>query len=286
MGRNILLMLCYARSGGTLLNRCLGSLPNTVVLSEVNPLGGGSGAAIEAATPYEQALLWYGIDLKSRNFTDSILELADKCKEKSLSLIVRDWTTANFMPIAQNNYQPPYKLLALEALQGKCNVSTFALVRNAIDVFLSQGEAINNFAINYLRYVKVILDLGMPIFKYEDFCKSPQTILEKICTLAGIKSPESFRTFSSFINVNGDIQDKENSRGGRHKEIVILPRKRVLPIKKAKINNCEEIIKANELLGYPTKYEDTLIESVPALFLRKYQALFKKLRASGTSKRG
>jgi len=277
MEKNILLMICYARSGGTLLNRCLGSLPNTVVLSEVNLLGAGGGAAIEADTPYKQALRWYGIDLKSRNFTDSILELAGKCKEKSLSLIVRDWTIANFIPMSQNNYQPPYKLLTLEALQGKCNISIFALVRNAIDVFLSQGAAINNFAINYLRYVKVILDLGVPIFKYEDFCKSPQTILERICTLGGIKSSESFRTFSSFINVNGDIQVKGKSRGGRHKEIVILPRKRTFPIKIVKINNCEEIIKANKLLGYPPKYEDTLIESVPAFLLRKYQTLFKKL---------
>ena len=37
------LLLCYARSGGTLLNQMIGSLPNVVMLSEVSPYGGGGG---------------------------------------------------------------------------------------------------------------------------------------------------------------------------------------------------------------------------------------------------
>ena len=68
-----MLMFCFLRSGGTLLNRCLGCLPNTIVLSEVNPLGGGTGAAVQATTPFEQARKWYGIELKSSDFTRAIL---------------------------------------------------------------------------------------------------------------------------------------------------------------------------------------------------------------------
>jgi len=35
---SIIVMICFARSGGTILNQCLGSLPNVVMLSEVHPL--------------------------------------------------------------------------------------------------------------------------------------------------------------------------------------------------------------------------------------------------------
>src|SRR5436309_1024611 len=33
----LVVMLCYARSGGTVLNKCLGVLPNVFVASEVHP---------------------------------------------------------------------------------------------------------------------------------------------------------------------------------------------------------------------------------------------------------
>jgi hypothetical protein len=38
-----IIMLCYVRSRGTVFNQCLGSLPNTIVLSEVNPQGNSRG---------------------------------------------------------------------------------------------------------------------------------------------------------------------------------------------------------------------------------------------------
>ncbi|MCK5506435.1 MAG: hypothetical protein KAJ10_14835, partial [Thermodesulfovibrionia bacterium] len=247
MGKDVLLMICYARSGGTLLNQCLGSLPDTVVLSEVNPLSGGVGAPIKAESPYEQALRWYGIPLKSRDFSGSILELMEICRQKSLSLIVRDWSFVNFMPMSRNNYQAPYKFLTLESLKSKCNMAVFAFVRNAIDVFLSRGEEINSFSTNYLRYVKAVVNLKVPVFKYEDFCRSPETILKSMCALGGINFSESFWNFSSFLNVNGDSQDRGKSRGGKHNKIIVLPRKRVSAQKAYCINNNEEIKEANKL---------------------------------------
>lgn len=281
MGNDILLMLCYARSGGTLLNRCLGSLHSTVVLSEVNPLGSGGGASIKADTPYDQALRWYGIHLKSREFSGSILELLTICKQRGLSLIVRDWSIVNFVPMQQNNYKAPYKFLAVESLEGSGNMAAFAFVRDAIDVFLSQGAEIHSFSTNYLRYVKAIVDLKVPVFKYEDFCQSPETILKSICALGGINFSESFWNFPSFSNVNGDVQVKGKSRGGRHDKIVVLPRKRISAQKGKLINNCEELKEANELLGYPAKYEDVPIESLSSLLQRKYRSLVRKLPLCG-----
>ena len=136
--------------------------------------------------------------MKSRDFTGSILELTEICKQKGLCLIVRDWPIVNFMTVIQNNYQPPYQFLTVEALKDKCNVAAFAFVRDAIDVFLSQGADLNSFSTNYLRYVKAIVDLDVPVFKFEDFCRSPQLVLKDICVLGEIDFSESFRNFPSF----------------------------------------------------------------------------------------
>ena len=270
-------MLCYARSGGTLLNRCLGSLPNTVILSEVNPLGGGSGASVEAGSPYEQALRWYGINLSSRDFSASILELSDVCKKRGLSLIVRDWSIVNFAPMRQNGYKPPDRFLAVESLKEVCNLRTFAFVRDAIDVFLSQGMDINTFSASYLRYVNAIIDLNIPIFKYEDFCRAPETILQSICALGGIIFSKTFWNFQSFNSVNGDVQIKGSSRGGRIGNIMVLPRKRVSAKKIDTINKCDGIRVANELLGYPLRYEDVPIEPWTVMMQRKYRSLVRRL---------
>ena len=70
----IIVMLAYARSGGTLLNRCISSLPGTLVLSEIN---------VEAFCPSscntikEQAKKWYDIELKSDGFIENISEIHD-----------------------------------------------------------------------------------------------------------------------------------------------------------------------------------------------------------------
>ena len=57
---HITLMICYARSGGTLFNKCVGSMNDIIMLSEVNPLGGGWGKRRENSytTPAEQAKKW------------------------------------------------------------------------------------------------------------------------------------------------------------------------------------------------------------------------------------
>ena len=80
---SVILMICFARSGGTILNRCLGSLPNVVMMSEVNPLGGGVGVGGNKnsfTTVAEQAKHWYQLELESKTFAENIIELEKICE--------------------------------------------------------------------------------------------------------------------------------------------------------------------------------------------------------------
>ena len=105
----VIVMICYARSGGTVLNKCLGSLPNVVMLSEVSPIGGGWGkeGPDSFTTVKEQAKNWYQIELSSDDFVENIVELEKFCNDNKLYLVVRDWSFINFMPHEYNNFNPP-----------------------------------------------------------------------------------------------------------------------------------------------------------------------------------
>lgn len=269
-------MLCFARSGGTVLNQCLGCLPNVLILSEVNPLGGGSGKGnVSYQSVKEQAKNWYNIELKSDYFVDNILELETICADSGRSLIVRDWTFVNFTPFINNNWNPPNKLLTLEQLLGKSELISFAFVRDSIDVWISRGTPdVKLFFDQYLRYVNELINNNIKFFKYERFCLNPQTSVYEICKFTGLEYSESFINYSQFPQVNGDVQ--VSSRGQRQGKIKPLYRKLIAKDKIIAVNNCLEMIEANNLLGYPTSYYDVNRESIWLKSAKKIeQVLFK-----------
>ncbi|MFP5270564.1 hypothetical protein [Coleofasciculus sp.] len=271
----IVVMLCFARSGGTVLNQCLGCLPYVLILSEVNPLGGGSGKGnISYQSVKEQAKNWYDIELKSDDFVHNILELEKICADTGRSLIVRDWTFVNFTPFINNNWNPPNKLLTLEGLSGKSEVISFAFVRDSIDVWISRGTPdVKNFFSQYLRYIHELLNKNIRIFKYEKFCLNPQKLIYEICQFTGLKYSESFKHYSQFHQINGDVQVL--SRGQIQGKIKPLHRKLISQDKIVAVNQCSEMIEANNLLGYPISYYDVNRENIGIKYTRKLNRIIR-----------
>jgi hypothetical protein len=251
------LMINYSRSGGTLLNKCLGVLPDAIVLSEVHEQGGGWGIEKEKSqiTVWDQAKYWYNIDIEARNFIDAIKELNAYCVANKKHLIIREWTYLNFN---SNNYygnNPSNKLDTLAQLSPMKPI-VFAFVRNSIDVWLSSGRpSIGHFFKRYLSYVDELVKANIRVFKYEDFVKDPDKILRQICDYTGLEyNPNTLRDYHRFDNVNGDVQKGEKSRGIRQREIKPLKRKRLALHEIDKINNALKMVEANRKLNYPTNY--------------------------------
>ena len=254
-------MLCFARSGGTLLNRCIGCLPDVVMLSEVNPLGGGQGESGDTScqTVTSQAKKWYGIELTQAGFCNQIKELAGKCERAGQKLVIRDWSFVNFAPFVTNQFSPPERFLILEEL-GLENCRPFAFVRNAIDVWTSCGSPpADEFFPMYKKYIDSLIALDIPIFKYEDFCINPTGVLQKICEYAGLTFTDSFVSKYQYFNkVNGDVQIEGGSRGIRQKAIQLLPRREIPPEKIRELLRCKEAKAVNRLLGYGVSFFETL----------------------------
>lgn len=269
----IVLLHCFARSGGTLLNKCLGVSPHTVVLSEVNPLGGGWGkrGPQSYTTVKEQAKYWFDISIKSDDFREGVLELYNFLRGKHKQLIVRDWTFINFVPHEYNNWNPPNCLLTLELLKEKCNVIPIVFIRNTIDVWISRGMPnVESFSEQYINYLNCIKKYNIKIFKYEDFCSAPKKVMREICKYSGIAyNPRFTEDHVHFTKVNGDVQKTQPSRGERHGRIELLPRRIISEEKIREVNSCKQIQLANEMNNYPAKYTQPKLKK-RLWFMRHY----------------
>jgi hypothetical protein len=252
-------VVSYFRSGGTLLNRCLGALPNVVIMSEVSPLKTGNGAGL--ATVRQQAEEWYGIRLKHDGFLESIDELHGICESVSKHLVLRLWVVGEFARGGPAGSEPTYRLSAYHSLcEAFPDVRAVALVRDAIDIWISRGCRPPGFFSNYRRYVEALLSERIPIEKYESLCQDPDASMLRICEALELPFSSQYRQFHDFNQARGDLT-VESSRARGDTRVRTLKRRRIDARSVRFMQGSEDMIAANRALGYPTGYDEVELES-------------------------
>ena len=128
-----------ARSGGTLVSRCLGCIKGNVLLSEVHPRSAHFN-------PLVQANQWFGLisdeelemfkQTRAINYGLAINLIRERCEERGLKLVIRDWTHIDFMP-GPYPLKPVNHLFQYDALKPYFDISHIALSRDPLDAFLS-----------------------------------------------------------------------------------------------------------------------------------------------------
>jgi len=176
----IFFIFCYARSGGTLLNRCLSNIDNLIVLSEVHPINDVVDRGTPSVSVAWQVKKWYDINLHGTGYLEQIRELKEWCDNHGKYLVVRDWSFIDFTPNPLNNYQPSRKPSGFILLEKNFCVKSVAFVRDGVDVALSQGNSIKVFADAYLDYINFLVNQQVEIFKYESFCDNPDVTFRSI----------------------------------------------------------------------------------------------------------
>lgn len=242
-----ILMISYARSGGTILSQCLGSLDNIILISEVNPL------FCPVFTVKQQAERWYNIKLKHDNYQDSILELYDICAKRNQKLVIRDFSLIDFTPCKQNSFNPSRKLSNFIFLKEKVDIHSFAFIRDAIDIWISRNMP-SYFFSSYKEYIEEIFNYEIPFFKYEDFCIDPERILKGICEKTDIKFSSCFKNYINNNNVTGDNTLSFLSRGRKAKVITSLLRKKIPHNRIKELNQNPAMKVVNRMCGYPGNY--------------------------------
>lgn len=250
--KKVIIMLCYVRSGGTLLNRCLSSLPNTFVLSEINPEVKWKSGINKISYQTKE---WFEYPIDESDFSSELRKVTEKCFKENVNLIVRDFSYGSFVPRSYNNFNPSNTIKTLDEIKRLgYQVKTFAFVRNARDVWLSmessEKQNHDNDLRGYYSFVKEIKNRKIKYFKYENFCLNPDSLMIKICNFIDIPFDKKYKYFYKHKNVLGDIRYPKSSRFLYHQKIN-QESKRVIDKKKDNyIKNRTLAYQINSILGY------------------------------------
>ena len=253
----ISLIFCYARSGGTLLNKHLIKYDELVVLSEAHPIHHEKGGIHSIK---EQLREWYGIKTKSNNYLEIILEAKKWCDENNKYLVIRDWSYIDFAKSYLNDNSPPNVSTNVKLLEEKFELNKIAFIRDGIDVYLSQGKPIKEFSNEYLRYVKYLKKIKIPMFRYEDFIDNSEFVISSIFKELKIDDIKG-AVLTEVVNENV-VGDVHFSRGNRSDKLVKLKRRYASFLKRRRILLNEKLKEANQIMKYSNSYYSKELEGL------------------------
>lgn len=245
-----------ARSGGTLISRCLGSMHSVALFSEVHP------DTMRFIDPVAQARQWHTLvsdaDIKgwkSRGGVDfaQLFVLCNfRAQQQKKTLVLRDWTHIDYhgLPYAKPTMRPRI----VEALSEHFELVRTATVRHPIDAYLSlmglgimQGVPfpLRAYLDGCERFAEEAVKIGF--VRYEDFTQGPDAILRTICERLELPFDASYADrWASNDHVTGDTT---GTRGGRQ-EIRPLSRRRADKSVVAAFRAHESYHRIKDLLGY------------------------------------
>jgi len=213
-------------SGGTVISRCLASMPDVALLSEVHPTAavpvgffpidplGQFAANYADLLPDEERMY--------RAFRERVSAVADICAERNKALVLRDHSHSDYL----THLFPKSRLV--EALGQSFLLKRIVTMRHPIDSYLSMKASgfdvhLRSFD-DYCQRVLRFLDdhTALPLWRYEDFVAEPGKILKAMCEELGVGFDEDWVHRFNTIKLTGDS-------GRRPDKITPLPRRDTPP---------------------------------------------------------
>jgi len=207
-------------SGGTLISKCIAAMQNIALASEVHPYNPGP----YRYNPFDpvQLLLAGNMIESDKTRLDEIfrqrIELANRfCLEDKKTLVIRDHSHFDFLMKPEPSPEPKSVLNLLEA---DYHVNSVLTVRNPIDSFCSMNSNKWNHGgldfDSYCKRVLIFLDAykDFPLYKYENFCSAPESVMKAICKNLDITYYQGFINKFHQIELTGD--------SGRGKKLTII----------------------------------------------------------------
>jgi hypothetical protein len=248
-----------ARSGGTLVGKCLGSMKSVVLLSEIHPLG------TQFFNPLAQAQEWHNLltpeDIRKIerrgkiDFADAIRLIERRCTLAQKHLVLRDWAHLDFMGVPFVK-QLSYKLTLADVLAPAFNIVHCTLVRHPVDQWLSlrrlevvqqENFGLAAFLDSYHRFAEHSTRIGFT--RYEDFVQNPEQQMKILCNRLQLDFDGNFLlNWATYHKITGDTS--KASRGAKLKQIVPLPRPPIRPGLLQQFRRNHSYRKAIKLLSY------------------------------------
>ncbi|MEO9778520.1 MAG: hypothetical protein ABJH07_23290 [Sedimentitalea sp.] len=243
----------FACTGGTLMARYLAVQPNTVLLSEIDPLSrhhiDGSSPRF-APTDLIQHLRYSPRAIQEEVIGDVFLAgleplLAD-CRGRGRRLVLRDHAHSQFCHGDAPHDRPTLRALLMQ----RYPVRSVVTVRHPLDAYLSLTNS------NWLHFTPDTLDEyarrnlafldayeGVEIFRYEDFLTAPEQQLRDICKVLDLPFAGVQAELVALMPLTGD-----SGRGGHG--LQIRPRRPVPDDVAVAARSSKRYISLCDRLGY------------------------------------
>ena len=203
----------FACTGGTLISKCLASLPNVHLLSEVDPLSEIGPSLRTRFLPTDLVGLAragsrkVGDDLLFEIFLRGLSAIYEYDQQRGLHLVLRGHAHSAFC-VGQDVQERP----TLRSLLNKSySTRSVVTVRHPVDSWLSllknnwvnfEPGTLDEYARRYLTFIDSYSDCD--VFKYEDFVLDPFEIMRQICTALELPFDSSFLDSFPAHTLSGD----------------------------------------------------------------------------------
>jgi len=206
-----------ARTGGTVICKCLACMQDIVLLSEIHPLGTWQFNPVKQAQQWFQLFSEQELEKYSSqpiSFNSSIRLINDKVEQQGKKLVLRDWSHLDFTAVPFLP-QPSYRLQLYDSLVQDFDVVRIATTRHPIDQWLSMDRfasihgrlLLEQYLEDYLRFAQAAKEIGF--VRYEDFTRQPDEVLAQITDALQLQYDPDYKSkWMQYSKITGDQKNK------------------------------------------------------------------------------
>ncbi len=210
-------------SGGSVVSKCIGAMPNTQIISEAHPyhLRYDFIPFDPLQTFLVQTSLKNNSKLLEKIFLRRLITAHGFAQELNLKIVLRDHTHSDYLyPVSIDNIRNRASLLAV--IQNHFQVQSVLTVRDPMNSYSSARKqnllrkviSFEDYCSRFLLMIDTYKQAGAAIFRYEDFCDDPDTTLQAICAALDLTYSDQYAKTFYKIPMTGD-----SGRAARIKEI-------------------------------------------------------------------
>ncbi|KEF41544.1 MAG: hypothetical protein ER33_10690 [Cyanobium sp. CACIAM 14] len=239
-----------ACTGGTVISKCLASMPDVALVSEVNPLN-RFGGKFEPTNPLlllERSYRELSMEEIKEDFLGQIAQAVKICIKDGADLVIRDHSHTDFC----RGDVPAAITPILDFLRDDYTLISAITVRHPLDSYLglvAQGwhqqfipSNLEEYARRYLKFLDRYE--GLPLMKYEDFCMDPDSFLQQLCATLHLDYSPNYRHLFGRVRLSGD------SGRGSNTEIRLRERRPMPAEVEVDARKSESLYSLLDRLGY------------------------------------
>lgn len=217
----------FACTGGTVLSKVLAAMPNTVLLSEIDPLSklldkrfrSNEFAPSDLFAHLQRSIRKVDDGIIITAFVAAVLAAKQSLEQQGIYLVLRDHAHSQFCHKDEDFEQRP---TLFEMLRDHVAMRSVISVRHPLDSFLSLQKnnwvhftpsTLESYSFRYAAFLD--RHAGLPIILYEDFIDDAEGVTQYLCVLLGLRySPFGTQLYSE-IELSGDSGRKDGPIAAR-----------------------------------------------------------------------